>query len=362
MSVRAGEARGEDIEAIEAVENIGGSSGGVSREEDGDNDDHRDGDDDDDDDTDCDSEGSWYSELSDDIFDDEPDINETLPASVAADETQETSDTGRPSTHLVPVESAALPPGLTLLVDILTRCKYFSSLWSLEAQVLAVDTMNIIMRRLATKTSVLFPQTHQLWPVLMQRFTEQKVLFSLKPPTVTIRTSKAGGGLSNGSGSGSGSGSCGVAPYPLTDYRFSTDKFNEDFDLHISRRKTLLLPPLLDLFALLALLCGDFLTMKVRQDLWPELLQILVAVSTDALAEALSYSQQQQQQHHQWLQKEQQQKSGNQGEKSGNQGVKSGNQGEKSGKQGDKVETSRRQGVRDSTSLSGSSLLSAKVP
>ena len=57
----------------------------------------------------------------------------------------------------------------------------------------------------------------------------------------------------------------------------------KDLVCDISRRKTLLLPALLDLFGLLAYICGDFLCIKFEDDLWPTLMQILRVMSADAL-------------------------------------------------------------------------------
>merc|ERR1712159_411327 len=55
-------------------------------------------------------------------------------------------------------------PGYDLLVEILKRCGYFLSSWSLESQVIVVDTIIAALRRLANHRSILLPNVHNIWP------------------------------------------------------------------------------------------------------------------------------------------------------------------------------------------------------
>lgn len=85
-------------------------------------------------------------------------------------------------------------------------------------------TMSAAFTRLANNRKLLLPTVHKIWPVIMNRFKEQKLIF--------------------------------VGQNSNTSNQYEINNF--------LNRNSFLLPYLLDFVTLLSILCGDFLSIKLK--------------------------------------------------------------------------------------------------
>ena len=143
------------------------------------------------------------------------------------------------------------PVELELIVKVLEKCHYFIACAELSAQVSVVNIMISGFCRLAKNKKLCLPALHKAWPSIMSRIKELRTLYVLYSC------------YSKGNGDGQ----------------------NEDkgYDGMASISKLFLLPHLLHLVSLLAYICGDFISMKFKEDLWPELMVIMHICSEEVL-------------------------------------------------------------------------------
>jgi hypothetical protein len=146
-------------------------------------------------------------------------------------------------------EEAPPAPELDLVVKVLEKCHYFMACADLSAQVSVVKVMMSGFSRLAKNKKLCLPALHKAWPSIMTRVKELRALYVLYHQH-------------HFSGSGAAEGAAGS---------------------ELSIQKLFLLPHLLQLVSLLAFLCGDFVSMKFKEDLWPELMIILHVCSQEVL-------------------------------------------------------------------------------
>jgi hypothetical protein len=104
-----------------------------------------------------------------------------------------------------------------MILNIIERSVYFLSTYDVNAQVLVMATLSAAFTRLANNRKLLLPAVHKIWPVIMNRMKEQKQL--------------------------------------LLQSFTSSNSFG---------RTSFLLPYLLDFVTLLSVLCGDFLSLKLK--------------------------------------------------------------------------------------------------
>ena len=210
---------------------------------------------------------------------------------------------------LVQQRKSKKPPGYELVCEILKRCSYFLASVHLESQLVVIDTMIAAFRRLANHRSILLPNVHTTWPMVMTRFKEQCKLLELtsspyfqfekKGLDKRQKTSDSsllfrGGGVEEKRGINSFL-LREVAPHPpsssTTISLSSSSSYLRQDDVHmVSRQRILLLPGLLDLFSLLSYLCGSFLSLKFEEDIWPSFMKIVRVMSADAILESVSSS------------------------------------------------------------------------
>lgn len=89
-------------------------------------------------------------------------------------------------------------------------------------------TMSAAFTRLANNRKLLLPTVHKIWPVIMNRMKEQKLIFI---------------GQNNNNNNNSN------RQYEINNY---------------VQRNSFLLPYLLDFVTLLSILCGDYLSLKLK--------------------------------------------------------------------------------------------------
>ena len=142
-------------------------------------------------------------------------------------------------------EAKETPPGLALIEEVLARCSYYLSLPSLRDKVKVVDIMQQALLRLAVRRDVLLPAVHKLWRPLILRVRELRGQFQ-------------------------------------DEVHQRIPGLNE-----MSKRKSFLLPVLLDLLAMLADITTNFYSVKWDDDLWPELVVILQCVAKTCISEAI---------------------------------------------------------------------------
>ena len=195
------------------------------------------------------------------------------------------------------------PPGYDLVCEILKRCTYFLASLHLESQVLVIDTMMAAFRRLSNHRSILLPNVHNVWPVLMTRFKEQSKLLQLtsspyfqfdKVETTKNRTSDSSLLFHDGDVKNQKlMNSLLIKEVKSTSTSLSSSfpsscSHQDNIQMMVSRQKILLLPGLLDIFGLLSYICGSFLSLKFEENIWPSFLQIIRVIASDAILEAVS--------------------------------------------------------------------------
>ena len=149
------------------------------------------------------------------------------------------------------------PPELDLIVKVLEKCHYFMACAELSAQVSVVNVMMSGFSRLAKNKKLCLPALHKAWPAIMTRIKELRALY------VSYHQHHHSRGDS--------------------DAMTAFTSANAASDAAFSIQKLFLLPHLLQLVSLLAFLCGDFVSMKFKEDLWPELMIILHVCSQEVL-------------------------------------------------------------------------------
>jgi hypothetical protein len=223
-------------------------------------------------------------------------------------------------------------PSQQLILDILKRCGYFVSIPSTQVAVTVLQTISASMLRLADCKVLLYPAMHQIFPPLLGLLQEVVVtLYRSGYSSSGIRGGEGGGSDSRGENEVSttlserGSGSVTRSHELLTPRK--TIEINKHNSALITTHKTSgsilqdvsvfdpsthtytkmtnssqtathmpnsavnlerlhVLPPLCELFALFVLVGGDFLTLKYREELFPQLVYVLKyyhALSFDAI-------------------------------------------------------------------------------
>lgn len=137
--------------------------------------------------------------------------------------------------------------GLRLVDAILRRCSFYLSLPQLADQVSVLRVMDTAIRRMSADKSLLLPAVHKLWPPLVSKLREMRI--SAKEEAAE-------------------------RAYAGRDTRLL---LTQDPSTH--RAKILALPQLLCFLETAARLCGDFLSVKFSDDIWPELFLLLELVN-----------------------------------------------------------------------------------
>ena len=149
-------------------------------------------------------------------------------------------------------EDSEPPSELELIVKVLEKCHYFMACTDLSAQVCVINVMISGFSRLAKCKKLCLPALHKAWPSIMTRIKELRALYVLYHHH-----------------------------HHNHHHHHSGDTGWTEF---ASIHKLFLLPHLLQLVTLLAFLCGDFVSMKFKEDLWPELMVILHIFSQEVVS------------------------------------------------------------------------------
>lgn len=147
-------------------------------------------------------------------------------------------------------EDAAPAPELELVVKVLQKCHYFLACADLSAQVSVVNIMMSGFSRLAKNKKLCLPALHKAWPSIITRIKELRALYVV---------------------------------YHHHHYNHRGSSSDCDGTELAVIQKLYLLPHLLQLVSLLAFLCGDFVSTKFKEDLWPELMIVLHVCSQEVL-------------------------------------------------------------------------------
>lgn len=147
-----------------------------------------------------------------------------------------------------PVDEAGKPlAGLRLVDAILRRCAYYLTLPHLADQVSVLRVMETAVRRLSADRAVMLPAVHKMWPSLVSKLREMRI---------ALRAEAA-----------------------ARDYAGDSTRLLMTQDPSSNRAKTLALPELLRLLETVAVLSGDFLSLKFADDIWPELFLLIELVN-----------------------------------------------------------------------------------
>ena len=126
---------------------------------------------------------------------------------------------------------------LQLVADVLQRCCYYLSLPHLADQVLVIATMTDAVRKLAADRSVLLPAVHKMWPSLVSKLRELRIVMCEQSDEMRR----------------------------VEDSTRLMLSIDPEVGGNSSRRQLLALPELLGLLSLLATLTRDFLSIVRRR-------------------------------------------------------------------------------------------------
>ena len=258
-------------------------------------------DDDDEEEEDSGREGDLVEDRDDD--DDDRDDDD--------DDNQGDEGDGEPIDEDSPPEgpgSAACPPAVQLLLDIVDRCCHFLPLSSdrdddggdrgggggggggggdASVQVIIVDTLSACFMRLCNYSSHFLPCVHRVWPSLVARLVEMRAtLLSHLLLSVAIEEERVDHHHHHHQISGPGASIEIAAPLAQMMIHASTNR-NIKQQLHHPHRRhhphhhhqhlPVLLPLLLDLMSILSITASSFMTSRFKDDLLPDILIALCA-------------------------------------------------------------------------------------
>lgn len=174
------------------------------------------------------------------------------------------------------------PPPVTpahqLLLDILNRCTYFISVPSITCTVSIVETISAALLRLSTCQRLLLPALHQIFPALMNRMSEAvQTLHDTAPKTLTRSSDKSLliESKTRYFNKSADSAANSVASSNSNSNTVTISTVEQSKDPLRTAEKLHLLPALCEMFNLMSLLAGDFLTLKYREELFPQVIGVL---------------------------------------------------------------------------------------
>jgi hypothetical protein len=155
-------------------------------------------------------------------------------------------------------EEGGCVQGLPLVTTVLRRCCYYLTLPRLVDQVLVLSVMTDCVARLASNRTVLLPAVHKMWPSLVSKLREMRIALA---EVDRERRAMAG----------------------QTRLMLAQDP-------SATRVAAYALPALLSLLTVMATTTGDFLSVKFKDELWPELFALLVYVNPEGSSSSRSSS------------------------------------------------------------------------
>lgn len=180
----------------------------------------------------------------------------------------------------------SVTPAQQLLLDILHRCTYFISIPNITCTVSIIETISAALLRLSTCQRLLLPALHQIFPSLMNRMIE--VVQTLHD-TAPSRPFQQGKGTDKSLLSESRTkyfnrpDSEQPPIISAVNSRASASTVAQSKDPLLSAERLHMLPALCEMFSLMSLLAGDFLTLKYREELFPQVVRLLKFYHTRAL-------------------------------------------------------------------------------